>query len=349
MVNTQVNKMAEKGISFNEKIRLFRSLFTGLENVYGTYDPQTGKVRQAKETVTEKVIANHLMGKQSYGVYLLVKDRTQAIAADFDTHDLQIPAQFIKTAQEYNLPAYVERSKSKGYHIWIFFEENGVLAVNARLIVNHILARIGQPNIEVFPKRDSLDNKVSYGNFINAPLFGTSVADGRTVFVDSANGYKPHPNQWGFLAGVEKVNEDKLDSIITYLNLMPAPKTVPEQPTDSDNRTYFSLPHCARRILAEGVDSYQRLACFRLAVSLKRVGLPFDVAVAALKAWSLKNKPQSDKRIITEAEITSQTKSAYKNDYRSYGCESPAITQYCDHQCPIYKNGNVNYGGNCHG
>ena len=341
--------MAEKNISFNEKIRLFRSLFTGLENVYGTYDCQTGKVRQAKETVTEKVIVDHLIGKQSYGVYLLVNDRTNAIATDFDTHKLQIPAQFIKIAQEYNLPAYIERSKSKGYHVWIFFEEGGVLAAKARLVVNHILARIDQPNTEVFPKRDSLDNKVSYGNFINAPLFGTSVADGRTVFVDPANGYNPYPNQWDLLAGVEKINESKLDSIIVDLDIMSTPKTALEQSIDSDNRTYFSLPHCARRILAEGIDSYQRLACFRLAVSLKRAGLPFDVAVAALKAWSLKNKPQGDKRIITEAEIISQTRSAYKNDYRSYGCESPAIAPYCDHQCPIYKNGNVNYGRNCHG
>ena len=341
--------MAEKNSSFNQKIRLFRSLFTGLENVYGTYDSQNGKVRQAKETVTEKVIADHLTGKQSYGVYLLVKDRTKAVATDFDTHDLQIPAQFIKTAQEYNIPAYTERSKSKGYHVWIFFEEGGVLAAKARLVVNHILAKIDQLNTEVFPKRDSLDNKVSYGNFINAPLFGTSVANDRTVFVNPANDYKPYPNQWDFLAEVEKVNEDKLDSIIAHLNLIPTPKTAPEQPTDGDNRTYFSLPHCARRILAEGVNSYQRITCFRLAISLKRAGLPFEITIAALKAWSSKNKPQSDRRIITESEITSQTRSAYKNDYRSYGCESPAIAPYCDHQCPIYKNGNVNYGGNCHG
>jgi len=341
--------MNGNNLTSQQKIKLFASLFTGLKNVYGTYDSQTGKVRQAKEMVTEKVIADHLMGKQSYGVYLLVNNRTKAIAVDFDTHELQIPAQFIEIAQEYDIPVYMERSKSKGYHVWIFFEEGGVLAAKARLVVNHILAGIGQPNTEVFPKRDSLDNKVSYGNFINAPLFGTSVANGRTVFVDPANGYKPHPNQWGFLAGVEKVNEGKLDSIIAHLNLIPAPKTAPAQSIDNNNRTYSSLPHCTRRILAEGVNSYQRLACFRLAVSLKKAGLPFDITIAALKAWASKNKPQGDKRIITESEIISQTKSAYKNDYRSYGCESPAIAPYCDHQCPIYKNGNVHYGGNCHG
>ncbi len=338
--------MNANNLTSQEKIELFANLFTGLKNVYGTYDSQTGKVRQAKEAVTEKVIADHLIGKQSYGVYLLINNRTKAIAVDFDTHELQIPAQFIKTAQEYDLPAYIERSKSKGYHSWIFFEENGVQAVNARLIVNHILAKIGRPNTEVFPKRDSLDNKVSYGNFINTPLFGASVKNGRTVFVDPGKNYKPYLNQWDFLASIEKVNEDKLDSIIADLNLMPTAKTTPAQSIDSDNRTYSSLPHCTRKILAEGVNSFQRLTCFRLAISLNRAGLPFDITVAALKAWAPKNKPQDGKRIITGTEIISQARSAYKNDYRSYGCESPAIAPYCDHNCPIYQKTNFHYGGN---
>ena len=341
--------MNGNNLTSQQKIELFASLFTGLKNVYGTYDCQTGKVRQVKEAVTERVIADHLIGKQSYGVYLLVNNRTKAIAVDFDTHELRIPAQFVKTAKEYCLPAYIERSKSKGYHVWIFFEENGVLAAKARLVVNHILAKIDQPNTEVFPKRDSLDNKVSYGNFINAPLFGSSVKNRRTVFVDPENGYKPYPDQWDFLTSIEKISQDKLDSIITKLNITPTAKTASTQPTTNDSITYSSLPHCTRRILAEGVNSYQRLTCFRLAVSLKKAGLPFDITIAALKAWASKNKPQGDKRIITESEIISQTRSAYKNDYRSYGCESPAIAPYCDHQCPIYKNGNVHYGGNCHG
>jgi len=244
------------------------------------------------------------------------------------------------------LPAYIERSKSKGYHVWIFFEEAGVLAAKARLIVNYILTQINQPDTEVFPKRDFLDDKVSYGNFINAPLFGSLVKEDRTVFVDPENGYKPYPDQWDFLSGIEKISQDKLDSIIAHLNLTPVTKSIPEQPTDRGNRICFSLPHCARQILAEGVNSYQRLACIHLAISLNKAGLPFDITVAALKTWASKNKPQNGKRIITEQEIISQTRSAYKNNYRSYGCESPAIAPYCDHNCPIYQKNISRYGGN---
>ena len=63
-----------------EKIKIFKGLFMGLRNVYGTYDSQTGKVRQVKEPVTDKVIHTHLTGKQSYGVYLLTGSKTRALA-----------------------------------------------------------------------------------------------------------------------------------------------------------------------------------------------------------------------------------------------------------------------------
>ena len=52
-----------------EQIRLFKRYFTGLTNVYGTYNPSTGQACQIKQPVTDQVIHDHLTGKQSYGVY----------------------------------------------------------------------------------------------------------------------------------------------------------------------------------------------------------------------------------------------------------------------------------------
>ena len=72
-----------------EKIDLFRSYFTGLSHVYGTYDPVSRRSWQEKKPVTSETILAHLKGKRHYGVYLLVKDTIRAIAADFDHHDPQ--------------------------------------------------------------------------------------------------------------------------------------------------------------------------------------------------------------------------------------------------------------------
>ncbi len=113
--------MKERGTA--EKLAIFRRLFTGLPDAYGTYDPVSGRARQVKASVTDKVLLDHLLGHMPYGVYLLVKDRTRAIAVDFDSDNRLTVSEFAGRAKHCSIPAYIERSKSKGYHAWIFFEE----------------------------------------------------------------------------------------------------------------------------------------------------------------------------------------------------------------------------------
>ena len=324
-----------------EKINIFKGLFTGLTNVYGTYEVSTGRVRQVKEPVTDEVIHAHLTGKQSYGVYLLTGDKTGALAVDFDENELCLPISFVAGARRYGMSAYIERSKSKGYHVWIFLEKDGVLAGKARLVAQKILADMGRPTTEVFPKQDALADGVSYGNFIHAPLFGALVPKGRTVFVDPAEPTEVYPDQWELLARVQRVPELRLDAVIRSCNIEPqkpaAQESIPDSCNESnDNTSPFGLPRCARRMLAEGVNSFQRVACFRLAVHLKRYGMPYDLALAALKAWARKNRPEDGKRIITDAEIMYQAKCAFENSYRSFGCEDPAVAAYCDNNCPLH-------------
>ena len=333
--------MEKRKRSTDEKLRIYKGLFIGLRNVYGTYDTKTGKVRQEKTAVTDDVILAHLTGKQSYGVYLLVGDRTGAIAVDFDENELCLPISFVAGARRYDMSAYIERSKSKGYHVWIFFEKGGVPARKARLVAHKILADMGKPGTEIFPKQDALADGLSYGNFIHAPLFGALVPKGRTVFVDPDEPTKPYPDQWDLLARVQRVPGLRLDAVIKSCNLTEQSQAV-ERPksnnrTESDRDTSpFGLPPCVRRMLAEGVSSYQRVSCFRLAVQLKRNGMPYDLALITLNAWAQKNRPQDGKRIITDREIEYQTKCAFENSYRSFGCEDPAIAAHCDKDCPLY-------------
>jgi len=312
-------------------VNIFRSLFFGQPDVYGTYDSTTGRARVVKARVTDKVIWSHISGIQPYGVFLLVKDRIRAIAIDFDTKIRMTPADFVFRSKHYSISAYIERSKSKGYHCWIFFNESGVLARKARLVVNHILEDIQAPDVEVFPKQDALDANVRFGNFINAPLFGRLAAKGKTVFIDLKT-FKPYPNQWEVLGSVNRVSESTLDEVIELNDL-----SIPTYSPLKNNRGRYSLPPCARKILQNGISKYQRISCFRLAVHFKRLGLPFDVAVAALNMWALKNHPKGGKRVIRESEILSQTSSAYSHSYTGYGCKSEAIRPFCDHSCPVMK------------
>jgi hypothetical protein len=322
-----------------KKVEVFKTLFTGLSSVYGTYDMKTGRVRQVKAMVTDEVLLAHLCGRQPYGVYLLVSDRTGALAVDFDEDDLSLPTTFVARARRHGLSAFIERSKSKGHHVWIFFEEGGVVARKARLVAGKILAEMERPGTEIFPKQDVLTEGVSYGNFINAPLFGALVPKGRTVFVDPAEPRRVHPDQWELLESVQRHSERDLDAVIErcHLGAQERPQGGANGHKRSDlDVSAFGLPPCARKILAEGVSTNQRVSCFRLAVHLKRNGIPYDLALVVLKAWAQKNRPVEGKRVITEREIEYQVRCAFTNPYRSFGCEHAAMAAYCHRECPLY-------------
>jgi hypothetical protein len=318
-----------------EKISLFRSLFTGLNTAYGTFDLQTGRARQVKAPVTDAVIRTHLLGGQAYGVYLLTGTMTRAVVADFDDDDLWSPKQFMAGARAYGLPTYLERSKSKGFHVWMFFEECGLVAAKARAVMRRILAEIEKPHTEVFPKQDTLDTRVSFGNFIHAPLFGRYVPAGRTVFLDPCDPTRPPPDQWALLAEVQRVPESLLDEIIELNDLEVSATARRSRRSQAAGDRVYGLPPCARRMLSDGVRENQRVACFRLAVQLKRTGLPFGSTVAVLANWAKRNRPTGDKRIITHKEILTQAACAYDKEYRACGCEEPVVAQHCDTSCRV--------------
>ncbi|MBW1781729.1 MAG: hypothetical protein JRL30_13425 [Deltaproteobacteria bacterium] len=320
-----------------EKIEIFKSFFSGLPNVYGTYDPSTGRARQVKAQVTNEVLLAHLTGKQPYGVYLLTKDRTRAIAVDFDTQDRKPPTQFVARAVHYGLSAHIERSKSKGYHVWMFFNQEGVVARKARLVVRHILEEIEQPQTEIFPKQDEIGVNTHYGNFINAPLFGTLVLKGKTAFVDPTT-FNPYSDQWNLLEFAKRHNESALDEIIEINDLFETPQhPSPSLKQENDSKGTFTLPPCARKMLRDGVTQFQRVGCFRLAVHFKRLGLPQDLALATLKTWARKNRPENGKGVLRDSEIISQTSYAYDHPYTGYGCDSPVMEPHCEPTCPVKK------------
>jgi len=319
-----------------KKVELFRACFSGLEHVYGTYDPDSGRSWQVKQPVTDEVIVNHIMGRTPLGRYLLTGTHTRAIVIDYDDDVPDPPVEFLNQATHYGVPSYIEISKTKGFHVWVFFEDDGVPALKARGVVKHILDEI-KHKAEVFPKQDVIDlSRGEYGNFINLPLFGRLVLEGRTLFVDPTNGLRPVPNQWKLIEALRRVGESLLDEIIEINEIeIGCPKDSAADLVLGTVEQGWGLPPCARRMLAEGVTDNQRVSCFRLAVHLKRQGVPFDIAVAALREWSKKNRPAGGKRVITATEIKAQTTSAFDKDYRGCACADPAIAPFCEPGCPI--------------
>ena len=206
------------------------------------------------------------------------------------------------------------------------------------MVVQAILDQIDASQTEVFPKQDFLDYRASFGNFIYTPLFGRLVPEGRTVFVDSET-IKPIENQWDFLESINRVEEVTLDEIIEINALSRQNQTEIKTDDARDGRFGLNtaLPPCIQNMLENGVSRLQRSSCFRLAVQLRRIGLPFDSTVSVLKTWSLKNKPEDGKRIITDYEIIEQASCAYRKEYSAYGCETPEVARFCQDDCPFKR------------
>lgn len=337
------------------KLALFREAFKGRQDVYGKPNPyRKCDSLCEKSPLTDRIVLDHLRGKQLVGVYPLVVSRVWFAAIDLDQPDPETVMELVRLAHDIELDPLVEKSKSKGYHLWFFADKEGWPAVLIRAVLRWITAEAGRPEVEVFPKQDRLGSgSCRYGNFIYMPLNGKLVRKARTIFVEPARWMPPVESQWGALAGRARYSAAHISKVVDNLGL-PDPTPHGEARVDGSGQggistghrrpdialtqfplASFGLPPCTQRMLAGGVTEYQRVACFRLAVQLHRVGVPEDLARVMLAAWSKKNRPTRDKHIITPKEIAEQTRCGYSGRYRGYGCEDSAVAPFCDSRCPV--------------
>lgn len=196
-------------------------------NEYNAHKAKGGTFQNFKnksyKPLTENYIEEHLNGKQTIGMYPLLQDNTSwFIAADFDEKNWFVDCQsFLNICQEYEIPAYLERSRSgNGGHVWIFFEEN-YPAIKSRAIVKDLLnkAKLSLNNKgsfdRLFPNQDS-HSGLGFGNLIALPLQGYSVKNGNSCFVDSEG--NAIEDQWKFLESINKISSNKLDELWSALS-----------------------------------------------------------------------------------------------------------------------------------
>ena len=196
--------------SSEEKIRIFRSLFRGREDVYprrfesrktgrAGYAPACANewVRGVCEKprikcaecpnrrflpVTDDVIRWHLSGRDPEGqpfvagVYPLLLDETCFfLAVDFDKSGWQADASaFLGACHRLGVPAALERSRSgRGGHVWLFFDD-ALPAALVRRLGSHLLteAMEGRPDIGL----DSYDRLFPNQDTLPQGGFGNLIA-----------------------------------------------------------------------------------------------------------------------------------------------------------------------------
>jgi superfamily II DNA or RNA helicase len=223
-----------------KRIALFRGLFRGREDVYArrweSADGRSGYVPAALKDwkainmsrpadrkrvdqktrklfpLTDAVVEDHLLGRETVGVYPLLPDETcWFLAVDFDNRTWEYDSlAFLETCRVLNVPAALERSRSgNGGHIWIFFD-CPLPAITARKLGCVILTRtmdrrhqLGLDSYDrLFPNQDTMP-KGGLGNLIALPLQFTPRRTGNTVFIDAD--FNPYPDQWLFLSTIRRM------------------------------------------------------------------------------------------------------------------------------------------------
>ncbi len=196
------------------KLELFRSLFGARSDVYAVRweNASTGKSGWSPATrggwsnqrrsrrdylpLTDDVLASHLRGEATIGVYPLFRgDTCTLLACDFDRGSWVLDAlAYLDACHAHGVPAALERSRSgDGGHVWIFFE-TPVPASEARALGAALLRQAMTSRAEMdlssydrfFPSQDFLP-RAGFGNLIALPLQGYSARISNTVFLDPQN------------------------------------------------------------------------------------------------------------------------------------------------------------------
>jgi hypothetical protein len=160
----------------------FKTLFEGNNVAYGGDDGVC-----IKEPVTDLVWHGHLYGKQPIGIYPI---RTNGdgppyvkwACSDIDVDDYSLAESLSVVLHKMGMNAWIERSKSKGFHVWVFFTD-WVWAAHARnmMLLAHQVAELEAK--EVNPKQISLRATKGYGNYVRLPYDPDAVRQSRKVML----------------------------------------------------------------------------------------------------------------------------------------------------------------------
>jgi hypothetical protein len=147
---------------------------------------------------------------------------TRCIVIDIDQDLPGLARRIADDLRAHGLRVHIEKSKSKGYHLWIFFDQT-ISGIDAQRLARYLNDRFQWVG-EYFPRQDSISDSRPYGNFVFWPLYGRSVPEDRTVFLDPVT-LDVIPNQLDYLLHVEQTASSVLAKLLAKFKIQePGPR-----------------------------------------------------------------------------------------------------------------------------
>ena len=237
-----------------EKIRLFRSLFRGREDVFARrwYSVQKGKGGYAPVCANEwrygvcikpkgkcstcenrvlvplddAIIYKHLSGKDAngqdvIGLYpILADDTCYFLAIDFDDGAWQENVTAVRSVcGEWEIPCGVERSRSgEGAHLWVFFEDAIPCATARKLgsaLLTAAMEREGKLKLDAYDRMFPCQDTLPNGGFGNLiALPLQGQARKKGNSLFMDEMLQPYPDQWAHLSAMQKLSAENVDALI---------------------------------------------------------------------------------------------------------------------------------------
>jgi hypothetical protein len=268
---------------------LLLSRFRGRTDVYLV--ERNGRIRTVKSPLTDEVIISHLNGELRVGCFPIQDGMTWWLSWDIDHDDRSMVKALLEQCAKWGLSPLLERSKSKGFHVWVLLSEF-VPAKLARDLALKLMRAAGI-QCEIFPKQDHV-NGDGVGNAVFLPWQGKSVSEKRTIFIDPQS-FEPYTDQLNGLRFHERLPREWIEAVSDMC------------------RESAASPQCPvllEEAIRNATNGTRNDIGFQLACNLRDTGLPQAEAEPLMRTYA---KAVTNRGVpeYTEREALSSLQSAY--------------------------------------
>lgn len=307
----------------------------------GSTCPRSGCEHKTAAPLTADILARHLDGTTTIGVYQLSdddhlrwicfdvdKDKSATPLLDQDADAREQTRLVVRACQSLGLHPLVEDSGNRGYHVWLF-TDGPVPAQQAQAVGRHVLSMVPATpgiRIELFPKQVTVK---SLGNLVKLPLGIHQKSGRRCLFVNRR--FVPLEDQLAALRTVPLVSLAQMDALIAShgLEVKPVRLTLSSTGGVSSYR-----PVCLVTMLDHGVtDGARDVGTFKIACYLRDKGIPHDLAESMLMQWNdIRNAPPLPAHVVQI-----KVDSAYSGGYSWMPCADSSFDAYCSTSCTYWE------------